>query len=177
VVRWVLLLISVLLQDGVEGIVANNLSETLKSNRLDAIEVVGWGNLKSDSLDLIDWNIDVLRVLLEGSIVGTLGGDKAVRSWSKLWLLSESSSSFWCLRCFNLNSSFVCWVFVVLVVLFVVLLVVMFGGSLLETDEIFFFKVSLLSLLIDEVLANQILNLGFDHVFDLTISHSLGTFA
>jgi len=57
-VGWVLLLISVLLQDGVEGIVANNLSETLKSNRLDAIEVVGWGNLKSDSLDLIDWNID-----------------------------------------------------------------------------------------------------------------------
>ena len=41
-VRWVLLLISILLQDGVEGIISNNLSETLESNGLNLIEVVGW---------------------------------------------------------------------------------------------------------------------------------------
>jgi hypothetical protein len=128
VIRNVLLLISITLEDRVEGIITNNLSETLESDRLNNIVNVCWGNLEGNGSNLIDWNIDVLRVLLEGSIVGTLGGDKAVRSWSKLWLLSESSSSFWCLRCFNLNSSFVCWVFVVLVVLFVVLLVVMFDG-------------------------------------------------
>jgi hypothetical protein len=128
VIRNVLLLISITLEDRVEGIITNNLSETLESDRLNNIVNVCWGNLEGNGSNLIDWNINVLRVLLEGSIVGTLGGDKAVRSWSKLWLLSESSSSFWCLRCFNLNSSFVCWVFVVLVVLFVVLLVVMFGG-------------------------------------------------
>ena len=52
------LLISILLQDGVEGIISDNLSETLESNGLNLIEVVGWGNLKSNGLNLINWNID-----------------------------------------------------------------------------------------------------------------------
>ena len=73
VIRWILLLISVLLEDGVEGIVSDDLSETLESNRLNSVKVVGWGNLEGDGLDLIDWDIDWHGVLVE---VLSLGLDK-----------------------------------------------------------------------------------------------------
>ena len=61
----ILLLVSVTLQDGVESVVTNNLSETLKSDGFDGIEVIGWGNLKGDGLNLINWDIDILGLLIE----------------------------------------------------------------------------------------------------------------
>ena len=79
-VRWILLLISILLQDGVEGVITDNLSETLESNRFNSIEMVGWGNLKGDGLNLIDWNVNWLGVLLE--VILSLGLNEAAGSWS-----------------------------------------------------------------------------------------------
>ena len=79
VIGWIFLLISVLLQDGVEGIVSNNLSETLKSNRLNSVEVVSWGNLQSDGLNLINWDIDWHGVSVE--VVLSLGLDEGAGGW------------------------------------------------------------------------------------------------
>ena len=84
VIRWILLLISVFLQDRVEGVIANDLSETLKSNGLNLVKVVGWGNLKSNGFNFIDWDIDWHRVSLK-VILGT-SLNKAVGSWgSGVW--------------------------------------------------------------------------------------------
>ena len=79
-VRWILLLISVLLEDGVEGIISDDLSETLESNRLNSVKLVGWGNLEGDGLDLIDWDINWHGVLVE--VILSLGLDKVGGSWS-----------------------------------------------------------------------------------------------
>ena len=127
-VRNVLLLISITLENGVEGVITNDLSETFESNRFDNIVNICWRNLKSNSSDLIDWNIDVLRVLLEGSIIWSLGGNEAVGSWSILWLLSESCGGLWSFDFLDLNSSLVLWLLGVMLVVFVVLFVVVFGN-------------------------------------------------
>ena len=58
VIRHILGLISVSLEDGVEGIVTNNLSEALEGNGLDGIEVVKSVNLEVNGLDLINWDIN-----------------------------------------------------------------------------------------------------------------------
>ena len=79
VIRWIFLLISVLLQDGVEGIISNNLSETLESNRFNSIEVISWRNLQGDGLDLINWDVNWHGILIE--IILSLGLDKVVRGW------------------------------------------------------------------------------------------------
>ena len=55
VIRHILGLISVSLEDGVEGIITNNLSEALEGNRLDGVEVVKSVNLEVNGLDLINW--------------------------------------------------------------------------------------------------------------------------
>ena len=81
VVRWILLLISVFLQDGVESVVTNDLSETLESNRLNLIELVGWCDLQSHGLDFIDWDINDLRVLVEIWGGGLSGVHQAVACW------------------------------------------------------------------------------------------------
>lgn len=127
-VRNVLLLISITLEDGVEGVITNDLSETFESNRFDNIVNICWRNLESNSSDLIDWDIDVLRVLLEGSIIWSLGGNEAMGSWSILWLLSESCGGLWCFDFLDLNSSLVLWLLGVMLVVFVVLFVVVFGN-------------------------------------------------
>jgi len=51
-------LISVSLKDGVEGIITNNLSEALKSNGLDGIEVIKSSNGEVNGLYLINWDIN-----------------------------------------------------------------------------------------------------------------------
>jgi len=81
VIRWILLLISVLLQDGIEGIISDNLSETLESNRLNSVEVVGWGNLQSDSLDLINWDVHWHGVGIEVAL--SLGLDEGAGGWGR----------------------------------------------------------------------------------------------
>jgi len=150
VIRWVLLLISILLQDRVEGIVTNNLSETLKSNRFDTVVLVGWGNLKSDSLDLIDWDVDWHRVSFE--VILSLGLDKAAGSWS----VGMSSSGV----VLSLNEASSMWLVVVVVVLlslFVMLSVLVTSCFLLGFS----------------LLLNESLDLRLDHVLDLTIGESL----
>ena len=74
----IFLLISISLKDGVEGVITNDLSETLKSNRLDVIEIVGWRNLKSDGFNLIDWDIEGLRPFLPLGGVLSLSVKKAL---------------------------------------------------------------------------------------------------
>ena len=77
-IRNVLLLISISLEDGVEGIISDDLSETLESDGFDNIVDVGWGNLEGYCSNLINWDIDILRVLLESGIVWSLGGNKGL---------------------------------------------------------------------------------------------------
>ena len=78
VVRSVLLLISVFLQDGVEGVVSDNLSETFEGNRLDVVEVVGWGDIKGNGFDLIDWDIEVLGPFSPLSSILGFGSEESV---------------------------------------------------------------------------------------------------
>jgi len=66
VVGGVLDLISVLLEDGVEGVVTDDLSEGLESDRLDAVTSEGGRNLQGDGLDLIDGDDDGLGVHIKG---------------------------------------------------------------------------------------------------------------
>ena len=79
VVSWVLLLSSVLLEDGLESVVSNYFSERLESHRLDVIQTESWRNFDSDSLDLVNWNLGNL-----GSSVGIsiLGSDERSAGWS-----------------------------------------------------------------------------------------------
>merc|ERR1719454_2549470 len=72
VVRGVLGLGSVLLSDGLEGIVTNNLSERLEGDGVNAIEGVGWGNLEGESSLLINWDGDQLGVRGEDLGIGEL---------------------------------------------------------------------------------------------------------
>jgi len=84
VVCDVFLLVSIGLEDRVEGVVSNNLSETLESNRFDAIEFPGWGNLEGDSSGLIDGNINGLGHLVEVALLNSLGAEETLGSWH-LW--------------------------------------------------------------------------------------------
>lgn len=79
VVRDILLLISSSLEDGVEGVVSDNLSEGLEGNGLNDILRVSWVDLQSDSLHLIDWHIGGLS---EGIEWISLGGHKVGLGWS-----------------------------------------------------------------------------------------------
>jgi len=102
VIGNILLLVSVSLQDGVEGVVTNNLSETLKSDGFNGIEVVGWGNLEGDSFNLINWDINVLGLLIELILGSSLGVEESSSSWCWFlgcwlfgcWLGSVSSGWF-----------------------------------------------------------------------------------
>ena len=62
VIRWVLDFVSITFSNSLEGVVANDLSECLKSNAVNDIERVGWRDLKGKSSLLIDWNRNKLRV-------------------------------------------------------------------------------------------------------------------
>ena len=89
VVGDILLLISGSLKDGVEGIVANNLSEGLEGNGLNDILRVGWVDLEGDGLNLIDWHIGGLS---EGIEWVSLGSNKVGLGWGS-WLSSLHWSS------------------------------------------------------------------------------------
>ena len=64
VIRWVLDLVSILLSDGLESVVSDDLSEGLKSDAVNDIESVGWGNLEGEGSLLIDWNRNELGVTI-----------------------------------------------------------------------------------------------------------------
>jgi len=65
VIRDILLLISSSLEDRVEGIITNDLSEGLEGNRLNNILRVSWVDLQGDGLNLIDWDIGGLSEGIE----------------------------------------------------------------------------------------------------------------
>jgi len=163
VVRLIFLLISVLLEDGVEGVVSNDLSETLEGNRLDVIEIVGWGDIKGNGFDLIDWDIELLGPFSPLSGIGGFGSEHSGGSWSRFgsWLSGNNWSDNG-LSNLNSNVLFLSWLFVVvLVVLLVMVLFVSVSG---------FVKGSFL------LVFDHVGNMGFDHSFKFTISESLGTF-
>ena len=64
VVGWILDLVSILLSDGLESVVSDDLSEGLKSDAVNDIESVGWGNLEGEGSLLIDWNRNELGVTI-----------------------------------------------------------------------------------------------------------------
>ena len=86
VVGDILGLISGSLKDGVEGVVANNLSEGLEGNGFDSIEGISGGNSEVDSLDLINWDINESWVI-SGDLVVNLdevgGWDLGNEFWSR----------------------------------------------------------------------------------------------
>ena len=81
----ILLLISGSLEDGVEGVVTNNLSERLEGNGLNGVLNVGWVNLQADGLDLIDWHLGGLSLGIEWV---SLGGNEVGVSCSGHLVLS-----------------------------------------------------------------------------------------
>jgi hypothetical protein len=81
VIGDVFLLISGSLQDGVEGVVSDDLSEGLEGNGLNDILRVGWVNLQGDGLDFIDWDIGGLT---EGIEWISLGSEELNMGWSGL---------------------------------------------------------------------------------------------
>jgi len=91
VVGGVLGLGSVLLSDGLEGIVTNNLSERLEGNGVNAIEGVGWGNLKGKSSLLVNWDGNELGVGSEDFSIGELGSVEGSHSVGEMSVGSRSS--------------------------------------------------------------------------------------
>ena len=61
-VGHILGLLSGSVEDGVEGVVTNNLSEGFEGNGLNGVKTVEGVNGEVDGLDLIDWDIN------EGSV-------------------------------------------------------------------------------------------------------------
>jgi len=163
VIRHILGLISVSLEDGVEGIITNNLSEALEGNRLDGVEAVKSVNLEVNGLDLINWDINESWVggggINSGVNLNEVGGSWGV--WSNL------GDEFWG---GDLNGG-IFVVVLVLVVLLVMALVAFFTSS-----SAALFKVSFLSLVDLLGFANKGLNGGVDHVLDLALRHGFGTF-
>jgi len=85
----VLLLISVLLEDGVEGVVADHLSEGLEGHRLDIIESVGGRHLDSDGLNLINGHLSDLGSSIEVVSSSGLGVGEVAGSGSLGEVLSS----------------------------------------------------------------------------------------
>jgi len=81
VVSDILLFISVLLEDGVESVVSNNLSEGFKSDRFDVVKSIGWGDLEGNGLSFINWDIESLGVLIKVSLVIGLLVNEGMRLW------------------------------------------------------------------------------------------------
>jgi hypothetical protein len=86
VISHILGLISLSLEDGVEGVITNNLSEGLEGNGFDGIEGISGGNSEVDSLDLINWDINESWVI-SGDFVVNLdevgGWDLGNEFWSR----------------------------------------------------------------------------------------------
>jgi len=171
VVGSIFLLISISFSNGVEGVITNNLSETFEGNRLDVIEIVGWANVKGDSFDLIDWDIDVLGPFLPFSGILSFGGEEVIGSWSgfagNLGLSLDWSSGWNHSNTDVFGSSWFLSVF--LVVLFVVL-VMMFRALLHEVKVISFFKVSFLTFIAVCAFLHHISDVVLNQTMDLAIS-------
>ena len=82
-------LLSSSVKDGVEGVITNNLSEALKSDRLDGIKVVQGVNLELNSLNFINWDINESWVGSGGSVVNL---NEVSSSWG-FWDLGDESWS------------------------------------------------------------------------------------
>ena len=78
-------LLSGSVKDGVEGVITNNLSEALKSDRLDGIKVVQGVNLELNSLNFINWDINESWVGSGGSVVNL---NEVSSSWG-FWDLGD----------------------------------------------------------------------------------------
>ena len=78
VVGGVLGLGSVLLSDGLEGVITDNLSERFKGDGVNAIEGVGWGDLEGKSSLLINWDGNELGVGSEDFGIGEFGVSKGL---------------------------------------------------------------------------------------------------
>ena len=87
VVGDVLGLVSLLSPDGVEGIVADDLSEGLEGNAIDSIQVVSRGNLEGESSLLVDWNGNELRA----SIICTLWLSESLEGAAQMGMCLGSS--------------------------------------------------------------------------------------
>lgn len=127
------------------------------------IEIVGWGDIKGNGFDLIDWDIELLGPFSPLSGIGGFGSEHSGGSWSRFgsWLSGNNWSDNG-LSNLNSNVLFLSWLFVVvLVVLLVMVLFVSVSG---------FVKGSFL------LVFDHVGNMGFDHSFKFTISESLGTF-
>jgi len=82
VISWVLGLGSILLENGIESIVTNNFSESLKSNWLDVIQFISWGSFDSNSGNFINWDLDQLRSLVSGTLGFVLSSSENNIAWS-----------------------------------------------------------------------------------------------
>ena len=92
VVGHVLGLLSGSVEDGVEGIVTNNLSEALEGNGLDGVEAVEGLNLEVNGLDLINWDINEGGVSGLSTVVDLGEVGSGWGSWhlgDELWSLGE----------------------------------------------------------------------------------------
>ena len=90
----------------------------LESDRLNSIEVIGWGDLEGDGLDLIDWDVDWHGVLVK--VILGLGLHKVAGSWS--------SSVHWGGLLLSLHEGSWSMLVVMLLSLLVVVLLVSFMG-------------------------------------------------
>ena len=88
VVRDILLLISGSSEDGAEGVVSNDLSEGLEGDGLNGIWAIGWEDLQSNGLDLINWHGGGLRLSIKWVGLGNnevgLGWGSGMGNWSSL---------------------------------------------------------------------------------------------
>ena len=85
VVGEILGFVSILLEDGVEGVVTNNLSERFKSDGFDVIKAIGWGNFKVDCLNFIDWYHNFLGELIWETFIERLGEGLSSIKWIVKW--------------------------------------------------------------------------------------------
>ena len=74
VVGWVLDFVSILLSNGLKGVVTNDLSEGLEGHRVNDVSLELRSHLDLDGLNLVDWDTEELGVLLEVLIWETHGG-------------------------------------------------------------------------------------------------------
>jgi len=86
VVGEILGFVSVLLEDGIEGVVTNNLSERFKSDGFDVIKGIGWSNIKGNSFNFVDWYSNILRELREILLSSSLNEASGLWCWVSNWL-------------------------------------------------------------------------------------------
>jgi hypothetical protein len=88
------------------------------------IEIIGWANVKGDSFDLINWDIDVLRPFLPFGSILSFGGNEIGRSWG-----SFAGNNLWSNGWNHSNTDVFgsSWLICVLLVVLLVMLFVVIG--------------------------------------------------